>query len=62
MHAVQRGSNEVVVEDTSDAKTSSRNGLVYIYNCLKGTCAVCIRIHPVYLFIALRSAGVSAVG
>lgn len=30
MHAVQMGSNEVMVEDTSDVKTSSRNCLVYI--------------------------------
>lgn len=30
MHAVQRGGSEVIVEDSSDTKTSSRNCLVYI--------------------------------
>lgn len=58
MCAVQRGGSEVIVEDTSDAKTSSRNCLVYISIFWKGTHTVCIRTHPVYTFIALQSAGV----
>lgn len=33
-----------------------------LYVSLKGTRAACIRIHPVYLFIALQSAGVLAIG
>lgn len=59
MHAVQKGGSELIVEDTCDAKASFRNWYIYVY-FLKGTYAVCIRIHPV--FVALQPAGVLAIG